>query len=73
MKKVRRITAATEEASKLDMIMDAMEEDFDYFIDGLRKLDRTDATASNQGLVIAEAFNKALQTALDSIADAITE
>ena len=72
MKKYRAITAAETDESKLIAIMDRMEEDFAYLMSGFEKLDRTDATASNQGLMIAEQLNSAIQQAIEQIADYMT-
>jgi len=70
MKRIRRpITAAAEDDSKLVMMMDQLKDDFDYVLAGLEKLDRTGATESNEGLVIAEALSDALQDAISKISD----
>lgn len=65
----RSIMAAAEDDSKLAQLMDQLEDDFDYVIAGLEKLDRTGATESNQGLIIAESLSEALQSAVSQIAD----
>lgn len=70
MKRIRRpITAAAEDDSKLVMMMDQLKDDFDYVLAGLEKLDRTGATESNEGLVIAEALSDAIQDAISKISD----
>lgn len=70
MKKLRKVTAADESGnSKLQDMMDNLKEDFDYIISGLEKLDRTGASESNDGLIIAEGLSDALQSVVSEIAD----
>lgn len=70
MKRIRRpITAAAEDDSKLVIMMDQLKDDFAYAVAGLEKLDRTGATESNEGLVIAEALSDAIQDAISKISD----
>ena len=74
MKKYRTsIRAASDsEDSKLAILMDQLKDDFDYALSGFEKLDRTSASSSNEGLMIAEQLNSALSQAIDDIADAIS-
>lgn len=71
MKRVRRnITAAeTSENSKLADMMSSLKDDFDYILSGFEKLDRTGATESNEGLVIAEGLSDTLQDVISQISD----
>lgn len=71
MKKMRRVVTAAEGDgnSKLQDMMDMLKDDFDYVLAGLEKLDRTGATESNQGLVIAEGLSDALQSAISQISE----
>lgn len=69
MKRLNRpITAATDD-SKLIEMLDILKDDFDYVVSGLEKLDRTGASESNDGLIIAEKLADALQSAVSDIAD----
>ena len=68
---VQKITAAAEGDSKLQMMIDQIEDDFDYLIAGLEKLDRDGATSSNEGLMIAEKFSQALQSAIEAVANQV--
>ena len=66
----QRVTAAeAPKDSKLSEMLNSLEDDFDYLIAGLEKLDRTGATESNEGLIIAEKFSAALQSAISAISD----
>ena len=66
---MKQISAASEGDSKLAAALDAISDDFDYIISGLEKLDRSGAEASNNGLIIAERLNDALQAAIEGIAE----
>ena len=61
--------AASADDSKLLQMMDQIKDDFDYVLAGFEKLDRTGATESNEGLVIAEELSDALQSAISQISD----
>lgn len=72
MKKfMKAVTAASGDESKLALMLDSISDDFDYVISGLEKLDRSGAEASNNGLIIAERLNDAIQAAIESIAESI--
>lgn len=74
MKRYRAsITAADTEDSKLSEMIDQLKDDFDYALAGFDKLDRTGATESNQGLIIAEQLSDAIQSAIAQISDTISE
>lgn len=75
MKKLRRITAASEDkmSEALDNQIDSLKDDFDYAIDGLSKLGRMGFNASNDAMAIAENFQNALQTAINDIANKVVE
>lgn len=74
MKRYRTtITAADTEDSKLAEMIDQLKDDFDYALAGFDKLDRTGATESNQGLIIAEQLSDAIQSAIAQISDTISE
>lgn len=70
MKRLKKVTAAASaDDSKLLQMFDQLKDDFDYILAGLEKLDRTGATESNEGLVIAEELSDALQSAISQISD----
>lgn len=71
MKKMyRAVTAADSgESSKLADMIGQLEDDFDYIISGFEKLDRTGATESNEGLVIAEGLADTFQNVISQISD----
>lgn len=73
MKKLRTTIKAADDGgnSKLLEAIDALKEDFDYIISGLEKLDRTGASESNEGLIIAENIQDNLQDAISQIASKI--
>ena len=75
MKKLRRITAASEDkmSEALDNQIDSLKDDFDYAIDGLNKLGRMGVNASNDAMAIAENFHNALQTVINDIANKVVE
>lgn len=75
MKKLRRITAASEDkmSEVLDNQIDSLKDDFDYAIDGLSKLSRMGANASNDAMAIAENFHNSLQTIINDIANKVVE
>lgn len=56
---------------KLSAAIDGLKDDFDYFISGLEKLDRTGAEASSQALIIAERLSSSLQENIAEISSAI--
>lgn len=74
MKRIRRkVTAADESgASKLQDMIDRIQDDFEYIIAGLEKLDRTSASESNDGLIIAEGLNASLQDVIAQIAEKVS-
>lgn len=70
MKKVTRsVMAAKEDDSKLMILMDQIQDDFDYALAGLEKLDRTGSAESAKGLQIAETLADAIQSAISAISD----
>lgn len=72
MKRVRNyIKAASEDDSKLALLTSQLEDDFDYLLAGFDKLDRTGATESNEGLVIAEGVADAIQDAIAQVSEVI--
>lgn len=75
MKKLKRITAASEDkmSEALDNQIDSLKDDFDYAIDGLSKLSRMGFNASNDAMAIAENFHNALQTVINDIANKVVE
>ena len=75
MKKLKRITAASEDnmSEALDNQIDSLKEDFDYAIDGLSKLSRMGVNASNDAMAIAENFHNSLQTIINDIANTVVE
>lgn len=75
MKKLRRITAASEDkmSEALDDQIDSLKDDFDYAIDGLSKLGRMGVNESNDAMAIAENFHNALQTVINDIANKVVE
>ena len=75
MKKLRRITAASEDkmSEALDNQIASLKDDFDYAIDGLNKLGRMGVNASNDAMAIAENFHNALQTVINDIANKVVE
>ena len=62
---------AAEDDSKLVQTIDKLEDDFDYIVASLEKLDRSGAEASNKGLVIAEKLLDTFQQAISQIADVL--
>ena len=75
MKKLRTtsITSATSgEPSKLEESIDSLKDDFDYIIASLEKLDRTGATESNEGLIIAEGLSDTFQNVIAKIAEKLS-
>ena len=75
MKKLRRITAASEDkmSEVLDNQIDSLKDDFDYAIDGLGKLSRMGVNSSNDAMAIAENFHNSLQTIINDIANKVVE
>nr|DAK99576.1 MAG TPA: hypothetical protein [Caudoviricetes sp.] len=75
MKKLKRITAASEDkmSEALDNQIDSLKDDFDYAIDGLSKLSRMGVNSSNDAMAIAENFHNALQTVINDIANKVVE
>lgn len=73
MKRLSKINAAEEGESKLLDTLDALKDDFEYLIAGLEKLDRSGAESSNNGLIIAEQLQGALQDFINQIADEVVE
>ena len=73
LKKYNKITAAEGDSSKLAEAIDLMKDDFDYILSGLEKLDRSGAEASNQGLVIAERLQTALEDAISDIGEQVAD
>lgn len=71
MKRLSRINAAAEDASKLQEAISDLKDDFDYILSGLDKLDRSGAEASNEGLIIAENLQSDFQDTISKIADNI--
>ncbi len=70
MKKLISVTAAKDsDNSKLLDAIDDLKEDFDYFLSGLEKLDRTGIQERDDGLIIAESIQTSLQDAISDIAD----
>lgn len=70
MKRLRKVTAAEDSGnSKLRESIDSLKEDFDFIISGLEKLDRTGASESNDGLIIAEGLADTFQSIVSEIAD----
>lgn len=66
MKKYRKAIQAAEgqENDKLQMAMDGLKDDFDFFLSGLEKLERTGAEESNQALILSERLSDALQNVI---------
>ena len=62
---------AAEDDSKLVQTIDKLEDDFDYIVASLEKLDRSGAEASNKGLVVAEKLLDTFQQAISQIADVL--
>ena len=75
MKKLKRITAASEDnmSEALDNQIGSLKDDFDYAIDGLSKLSRMGVNASNDAMAIAENFHNSLQTSINDITDKVVK
>ena len=71
MKRHVSITAAETDKSILQERMDILEDDFDYLIAGLEKLDRSGKVASDEGANIADDVSIAVSDAIRKIADVL--
>jgi len=70
MKKYTPIVAAeSTEPSELSTLLDQIDEDYDYLVAGLEKLDRSDASASDAGVEIAQSISDTINDAISQIAD----
>ena len=74
MKKYRKIMAAdAPEQSQLATLLDQIDDDYDYLVAGLEKLDRSGSAASNAGAEIAQGIADAINNAITQIADLLQE
>lgn len=73
MKRIQRVTAASDGGSKLQDTISDLKSDFEYILDGLEKLERTSSDKANQALTVALELSSNLQDFTDSIASAIRE
>ena len=73
MKRIQRITAAADGDSKLENTISDLNDNFDYIIDGLEKLERTSSDKANKALTIALGLSSKLEEFTLSIASAISE
>ncbi len=70
MKKIIRAAAADEDTRLRDMI-DSLEDDFDYIVSGLEKLDRSDRDSRESAIAVATELHEQLNNIIASIADII--
>lgn len=68
-KKLNKVTGAETVESRLSEIMPMLEDDFDYFMSGLDKLDRSGKDLSDSGYDIAQEFYEMLQEAISKVSD----
>ena len=74
MKKYRKVMAAdAPEQSQLATLLDQIDDDYDYLVAGLEKLDRSGSAASNAGAEIAQEIAAAISNAITQIADLLQE
>lgn len=73
MKRLKKIVAASEPDSKLDSVIDNLEDDFDYIISGLEKLQRIGIESEKQAVAIAEDFAHVVNNVVLEIATRLSE
>lgn len=69
----RYIKATSEMSEALDIALDELSSDFEYIIDGLKKLSRTSTDKDKEALSIALNLSSALASTIDDISNSITE
>lgn len=68
----RYIKASSEMSEALDLALDDLNSDFDYIMEGLKKLSRTSTEMDKAALSIALEMSSALSTIIDEISNTIT-
>lgn len=72
MKRLTKITSA-EDASRLSDMIKQIEDDFDYLIAGLEKLDRGGKDSSMSGESVAEELQSAIQSGIEAVSNLFIE
>lgn len=65
----RQIIAAEGEDTRLEDMMDVLEDDFDYIISGLDKLNRDGRESRADGISVAQELHESLDAIISRIAD----
>ena len=68
---MKRVIAASMNNEALDELMSAVEDDFDYVVSGLQKLDRMGKEPSQKAMQIAGQLQQAIQATQAQIANLI--
>ena len=67
------MAADAPEQSQLATLLDQIDDDYDYLVAGLEKLDRSGSASSNAGAEIAQGIADAINNAITQIADLLQE
>lgn len=66
---MKRIISAEETKSKLEILLDELDDDFSYVIAGLEKCLRDGGEVANSATTIAETLSNDIQNAIEAVAD----